>query len=39
MKSIYVTFTDEEHDALILVKGSLSWHDFILKYAKRGEKK
>ena len=38
MKSISVTFTDEEHTALLKAKGELSWHDFILKMLEeRGE--
>jgi hypothetical protein len=31
MKTINVTFTDEEHDVLVNTKGDLNWHDFILK--------
>ena len=31
MKTINVTFTDEEHDVLVKTKGDLNWHDFILK--------
>ncbi len=31
MKSISETFTDEEHSLLLEAKGSLSWHDFIMK--------
>jgi len=31
MRSISVTFTDEEHERLVKAKGSLSWHDFIMK--------
>jgi len=30
MKSISVTFTDEEGEQLIKLKGVMSWHDFIL---------
>lgn len=30
MKTINVTFTDEEHELLIETKGNLNWHDFIL---------
>ena len=30
MKTINVTFTDEEHETLMAAKGSLNWHDFIL---------
>ena len=30
MKTINVTFTDEEHEDLIETKGVLNWHDFIL---------
>ncbi len=29
MKTINVTFTDEEHGVLMKIKGKLSWHDFI----------
>ena len=31
MKTINVTFTDEEHDVLVKTKDDLNWHDFILK--------
>lgn len=31
MKSIYETFTDEEHENLVKIKGKITWHDFILK--------
>ena len=31
MKTINVTFTDEEHDTLVKKKSDLNWHDFILK--------
>lgn len=31
MKTINVTFEDEEYDKLIKRKGDLSWHDFIIK--------
>ncbi|MHA1950844.1 MAG: hypothetical protein ACW99G_12595 [Candidatus Thorarchaeota archaeon] len=30
MKTINVTFTDEEHGALLQAKDKLSWHDFII---------
>ena len=30
MKTINVTFTDEEHRKLVRTKGDVSWHDFIL---------
>ena len=30
MKTINVTFTDEEHEKLVKTKGILNWHDFIL---------
>ena len=36
MKTINVVFTDEEHKALMRMKGKQSWHDFIMKCAKRG---
>ena len=31
VKTINVTFTDEEHDVLVKTKNDLNWHDFILK--------
>lgn len=31
MKTINVTFSDENHELLVKAKGELSWHDFILK--------
>ncbi len=34
MKSISVTFTDEEHSALLKAKANMSWHDFILNLAR-----
>jgi hypothetical protein len=34
MKTINVTFTDEEHEILMRAKGSQNWHDFILKLAE-----
>ena len=37
MKTINVTFEDEEHEDLMQAKGKLSWHDFILKCAKGEE--
>ena len=30
MKTINVTFIDEEHAVLVKTKGKLSWHDFII---------
>jgi len=30
MKTLNVPFDDEEYDALVKAKGSLSWHDFIM---------
>ena len=36
MKTINVTFTDEEHERLVEAKGGLSWHDFILNGIKEG---
>ncbi len=35
MKSLYVTFEDEEFAKLQKVKGSQSWHDFILLLAEK----
>ena len=35
MKSISVTFTDEEGEQLIKLKGVLSWHDFILTLVEK----
>ena len=37
MKSISVTFTDEEAQMLIKLKGVLSWHDFILTLVEGDE--
>ena len=31
MKTINETFTDEEFYALLVKKGKISWHDFIMK--------
>lgn len=31
MKTINVTFEDDEYDALVKVKGNMSWRDFIIK--------
>jgi predicted CopG family antitoxin len=31
MKTINETFTDEEYEMLLRYKGSLTWHDFIMK--------
>lgn len=36
MKTINVTFEDEEYKRLIRKKGKLSWHDFIIKLAEKG---
>jgi hypothetical protein len=30
MKTINITFDDKEHEELMIRKGNLSWHDFIL---------
>ena len=35
MKTINVTFSDEEHQFLIEMKGETSWHDFILKMSRK----
>ena len=37
MKTINVTFEDEEHERLVKKKGNLSWHDFILKLAENND--
>lgn len=37
MKTINVTFTDEEHATLVKRKGNESWHDFILGMAQSVE--
>jgi predicted CopG family antitoxin len=34
MKTINVTFTDEEYERLIKKKKEHSWHDYILKLIK-----
>ena len=39
MKTINVTFTDEELEKLQEKKGNLSWHNFILILAKEDIKK
>lgn len=31
MKTLNVTFENEEYDQLIAKKGETSWHDFIMK--------
>lgn len=38
MKTINVTFTDEEHRKLVEEKGEQSWHDFILRLSDDNEK-
>jgi len=38
MKSINVPFEDEEHERLSKEKGELTWHDFILRLLKGGNK-
>jgi hypothetical protein len=35
MKTINVVFTDKEHDEILVVKGVMSWHDFILDEAQK----
>ena len=30
MKTINITFTDEEHEKLVKIKGKTNWHDYIL---------
>lgn len=39
MKSINITFEDEEHKKLVEKKKGLSWHDFILKLIEFNEEK
>jgi len=34
MKHINVTFEDSELEKLLIFKGKLSWHDFIMKLAE-----
>jgi len=39
MKTLNVTFEDEEYDDLLLTKGkTLSWHDFIMQLVKDNKK-
>jgi len=38
MKTINVTFTDNEHKKLMDVKKKLSWHDFVLKLVRENQK-
>lgn len=38
VKTINVTFTDEEHDQLIKKKNGTNWHDYIIELAKKEEK-
>ncbi|MGQ9624787.1 MAG: hypothetical protein ACUVT9_05390 [Candidatus Bathycorpusculaceae bacterium] len=35
MKTVNVTFTDEEFQKILEAKGNVSWHDFILKMSER----
>ena len=37
MKTINVTFTDEEHKSLLKAKRGLSWHDFIINMVNEAE--
>ena len=37
MKTINVTFTDEEGERLTEAKGVLSWHDFIMTLVEEEE--
>ncbi len=37
MKTINVTFSDEEHELLVEAKGDTSWHDFVLKLLEKKE--
>lgn len=41
MKTINVTFTDEEYEKLVRLKNwmDLNWHDFILRVLKVDEEK
>ena len=36
MKTINVTFDDEEHKDLDFLKGDMSWHDFIMSLVNKG---
>jgi hypothetical protein len=33
MKNINLVFTDTEHNSLLLQKGDMTWHDFMMKLA------
>ena len=35
MKTINVTFEDEEHERLDVLKGDMSWREFILQLLKK----
>ena len=35
MKTINVTFSDEEHELLLEAKANISWHDFIILLANQ----
>lgn len=37
-KTINETFTDAEHKQLIIVKGDLTWHDFIMTLLRKTKK-
>ena len=37
MKTINETFTDNEFENLLKIKGSLNWHDFILTLIKQNK--
>jgi len=39
MKTINITFEDEEHEELLKRKGKMSWHDFILEMTKNQKEK
>lgn len=34
MRTVNVVFEDEEHDMLKKKKGSVKWHDFIMRLAR-----
>jgi hypothetical protein len=38
MRTINVTFTNQEHQDLIQRKGALSWHDWIIKLNEEAAK-
>ena len=36
MKTINVTFEDEEFEQIEKAKGEMNWHDFVMQIKKRG---